>query len=86
MKTIDTPMSIGSAAKHQGEQARGKHHQQQGGDEAVTEVPMPGQGFPIEEHHEVRQFGFVIAVQADLAHQVHAHGIATQRKKQSMAQ
>ena len=47
---------------------------------------MPGQLFPVQKHHEVGQIAFVIAIGANLAHQVHAHGITTQRKEHAVAQ
>ena len=73
-------------AKHKGHQPRHQHHQQQGGDKAVAQGPVPGQRLPVQKHHEVRQVTFVIAVAADLPHQVHAHHIAAQRKKYAVAQ
>ena len=47
---------------------------------------MPGQRLPVEEHHEIGQLALVVAVAADLAHQVHAHGIAAEREEQAVAQ
>ena len=47
---------------------------------------MPRQFFPIEKYHEVGQVAFVIAVCANLSHEVHAHGITTNGKKQTMPQ
>ena len=47
---------------------------------------MPRQGFPIEKHHEVGQFRFVIAIGANLAHQIHAHGVTAKCKKQAVTQ
>src|SRR3989344_3073020 len=47
---------------------------------------MPGQLLPVEEHHEVGQVALVVAVAADLAHEVHAHHIATQSEEQAVAQ
>ena len=47
---------------------------------------MPRQGFPVEEHHEVRQLRFVVTVEPDLAHQVHAHRVTAERKKQAVTE
>jgi hypothetical protein len=47
---------------------------------------VPRQFFPIQKHHEVGQVGLVVAVTANLAHQVHAHGITAECKKNAVAQ
>ena len=48
--------------------------------------PVPGQRLPVEEHHEVGQVALVVAVAADLAHQVHAHRVAAEREEQAVAE
>src|SRR5579862_4880272 len=53
----------------------------------VEAVPVPRQFFPVEEHHEVRKNRILIdAAAADLAHEVHAHGIAAEREKRAVAE
>jgi hypothetical protein len=47
---------------------------------------VPGQRLPVEEDHEVRQVALVVAVTADLAHQVHTHDVAAEREEQAVAQ
>jgi hypothetical protein len=47
---------------------------------------VPGEFLPVQEHHEVRHVLLVLAVAADLAHQVHAHAVAAQREEQAVAQ
>ena len=50
--------------------------------EMVEAVPKPRQRLPVEEHHEVGQDGIAVhAPRADLAHQIHAHGVAAERKE-----
>ena len=55
-------------------------------DEAVAEGPVPGQRLPVEEDHEVRQVALVVAVAADLAHEVHAHRVAAEREEDAVAE
>ncbi len=53
----------------------------------VEAVPEPGQFLPVEEDHEVRQYRIAIdAALADLAHQIHAHGIAAEREEGAVAE
>ena len=52
----------------------------------VEAVPVPGQFLPVQEHHEVGQDRIAVdAAAADLAHQIHAHGIAAEREEGAMA-
>jgi len=46
--------------------------------------PVPGQFFPVQKHHEIGQIGLIVAVATNRAHQIHAHGIAAERKKETM--
>ena len=50
------------------------------------ERPVPGELLPVEEHHEVGQVSLVLAVAADLAHQVHAHRVAAEREEDAVAE
>ena len=53
----------------------------------VEAVPVPGQLLPIQEHHEVRQQRLAVdAARADLAHQVHAHGVAAEGEEGAVAE
>ena len=72
--------------KHPSQHPGHQHDHQQRGQKAVAEGPMPRQGFPVKEHHEIGQVAFVVAIGANLAHQVHAHHIAAERKKQTVAE
>ena len=48
----------------------------------IEAVPEPGQRLPVQKHHEVGQDRIAVyASRSDLAHQVHAHGIAAERKE-----
>jgi hypothetical protein len=50
-------------------------------------VPVHRQLRPVEEHHEVGQHRMGIdAAGADLAHQVHAHGVAAEREEGAVAE
>jgi hypothetical protein len=60
-------------AEHVGEQPGHQHDEQHRVPELVGVPPVPGVFLPVEEDHEVRQVGLVLALAADLAHQVHAH-------------
>ena len=48
--------------------------------------PVPGKRFPVEKHHEVGQVAVIHAVATDAAHEVHAHGVAAERKEQAVAE
>ena len=77
----------GEPAEDEGEQARHQHHHEHGEPEHVEAVPVPGQFLPVEEHHEVGQDRVGIdAARADLAHQVHAHGVAAEREEGAVAE
>ena len=47
---------------------------------------MPGELLPVEEDHEVGHRQAVLAVAADLAHQVHAHGVAAEGEEDAVAE
>ena len=47
---------------------------------------MPRKFLPVEEHHEVGHRLPVLAIGADLPHQIHAERVAAQRKEQSVAE
>jgi len=50
-------------------------------------VPVPGQLLPVQEHHEIRQDRVAVgAAIADLAHQVHAHGVAAEGEEGAVAE
>ena len=50
--------------------------------EVVEAVPEPGQRLIVQKHHEVGQDRIAVhAPGADLPHQIHAHGVAAERKK-----
>ena len=50
-------------------------------------MPEPWQFFVVQKHHEVGQDGVAIhTTVANLTHQVHAHGIAAQRKEGGVTQ
>ncbi len=77
----------GEPAEHEGEQARHqKDHQRRIG-EMLEAVPVDRQLLPVQEHHEVGQDRIGIdAAGADLAHQIHAHGVAAEREESAMAE
>ena len=53
----------------------------------VEAVPEPGQFLPVQEHHEVGQDRVGIdAARPDLAHEIHAHGIAAEREEGAVAE
>jgi hypothetical protein len=49
-------------------------------------VQYQGSCLPVEEDHEVRQVGLVAAVAPDLAHQVHAEGVAAEGEEEAVAE
>ena len=74
-------------AEHEGERARHEQHHEGGVGEMLESVPVDRQLGPIQEHHEVRQNRMrVDAARSDLAHQIHAHGIAAEREKCAVAE
>ncbi len=77
----------GEPAEHEGQHARHQHDHQRRIGEMVEAVPVPGQLLPVQEHHEVGQDRVgVAAAGADLAHQVHAHGVAAEREEGAVAE
>jgi hypothetical protein len=53
----------------------------------IEEIPVHWQLWPVQEHHEVGQHRIRIdASRADLPHQIHAHGIAAERKERAVAE
>ncbi len=77
----------GEPAEHERQHAgHGQDHE--GGErEMIEAVPVPGQLLPVQEHHEIGQDRMGIdAARADLAHQVHAHGVAAEREERAMAE
>ncbi len=77
----------GEPAEHEGQQARHQQHHQRRIGEVVEEIPEERQFLPVQEHHEVRQDRIGIdAAGADLAHQVHAHGVAAEREERAVAE
>ena len=77
----------GKPAEHEGEQAGHQHHHQRRIGEVPEPVPVDRQLVPIQKHHEVGQDRIgVDAARADLAHQVHAHGVAAEREEGAVAQ
>ena len=81
------PGAEGEPAEHEGEQARHQDHHQHGEGKMIEAVPVPGQLLPGEEHHEVGQHRVAVdAAGADLAHQVHAHGVAAEREEGAVAE
>ena len=77
----------GEIAEDEGEDAGGQHDHQRGEPELVEAVPVPGQLLPVQEHHEVRQHRVAIdPARADLAHQIHAHGVAAEGEEGAMAE
>ena len=76
-----------SQPKHEGQQARHQQHHQRREPEHVEAVPVPGQLLVVQEHHEVGQDRIAVdAAAADLAHQVHAHGVAAEREERAVAE
>jgi hypothetical protein len=69
-------------AEAEGEQARHHDDHQRREPEHVEAVPVPRQLRIVQEHHEVGQDRIAVdAAIADLAHQVHAHRVATEREE-----
>ena len=74
-------------AEEKSEDAGNEQHHEGGEDEPVEAVPIPGKFGPVEEDHEIGKVRIAIdTAAADLAHEVHANGIAPQRKKGAMAE
>ena len=72
--------------EREGERARHKQNEQHCEWENVEAKPVPGQFFPVEEHHEIGQFRMAVyASVPDLPHQVHAHHIAAEGKEGAVA-
>ncbi len=77
----------GEPAEDEGQQTRDEHHHDCGEPEHVEAVPEPGQLLVIQENHEVGQDGIgVDTAIPDLAHQVHAHGVAAEREEGAVAE
>ena len=76
----------GEEAEHECEQAGREDDERHLGDERIRERPVPGELLPVEEDHEVGHRQAVLAVAADLAHQVHAHGVAAEREEDAVAE
>ena len=74
-------------AEHQRQQGRHQNHHEEGEREVVEAVPEPGQRLIVQKHHEVGQDGIAVhASPADLAHQIHAHGVTAKREKCRVAE
>jgi hypothetical protein len=76
----------GEVAEDESDQRRHDEHQQRHPEKAVATDPEPRQFLPVEEDHEIRQIALVTAVTPDLAHQVHAEGVAAEGEEQPMAE
>ncbi len=71
------------AGEHRGDEDR---HQDREA-EPIEAVPIPGQLLPAQEHHEIGQVRVAVdASGADLAHQVHAHGVTAQGEESGMSE
>ena len=74
-------------AEDEGQRAGDQQHHQHRVGERLEAVPVDRQLGPIQEHHEVRQDRVCVdAAAADLAHQVHAHGVAAEREERAVAE
>ena len=74
-------------AEHEGEHAGHQHHHQGRIGETIEAVPVDRQFRPVQEHHEVGPDRVGIdAAGADLAHQIHAHGVAAEREERAVAE
>ncbi len=72
----------GKPSEHEGEHPRRERHHQERHGKMVESMPEPRQRLIVQKHHEVGQNGIAVdAPRANLAHQIHAHGISTQAKK-----
>ena len=81
------PAPEGEPAEDEGERAGHQHDHEQGVREEVEAVPGERQLLPVEEDHEVGELGIAVdAAAADLAHEVHAHGVAAEREERAMAE
>jgi hypothetical protein len=77
--------SEGEPPEDERQEPRHQDHHEHRDPEPVEGVPVPGQLRPVQEHHEVRQYRVAIdPARADLAHEIHAHGIAPQREEGTM--
>src|SRR5262249_43333760 len=55
--------------------------------EMVEAMPIPGKLMPVQKHHEVGQDWIAInTARADLAHEMHAHRVAAERKKRAVTE
>ena len=81
------PRAEGEPAEHEGEDARHEQHHDGGEGKPVEALPEPGQFLPVQEHHEIREDRVGIdAARPDLAHEIHAHGIAAEREEGAVPQ
>ncbi len=81
------PRAEGEPAEGERQQARNQHDHQHGVGEPVEAPPGDRQRLPVQEHHEIRQDRIgVDAARADLAHQIHAHRVATEREEGAVAE
>src|SRR5579862_9418056 len=72
-------------AEHEGKYAGNQYHHESRIGKVLEAVPVDRQLFPVQEHHEVGKDRIgVDAARADLAHQIHAHGVSAQRKEGAM--
>ena len=78
----------GEPAEHEGEQARHQHHHDGREPEHVEAVPEPRQF--LDQFRNTMKSGRIglriDAAAADLAHQVHAHGVAAEREERAVAE
>jgi hypothetical protein len=76
----------GEVTEDKSDQRRDDEDQQRHPEKAVATGPEPRQFLPVKEDHEIRQIALVAAIAPDLAHQVHAEGVAAQGEEQPMAE
>ena len=73
-------------AEHERQQPRDQQHLEHGQDEILGTGPVPGELLPVEEYHVIGKMALVLSLGANFAHQVHAHGVATEREEQAVTQ
>ena len=77
----------GQPAEHERQERGRQRHHEEREPEVIESQPEPRQFLPVEEDHEVRQDRIAVhAARADLAHEIHAHGVAAQGKERGVAE
>ena len=79
------PRAEGQPPEDEGQYPRHDQHHEGGEGEIIKTVPVPGKFLPVQEDHEIWQYGVAVnASLADLTHHVHAHDVTAKSEESSV--